>query len=155
MIEAAAIKTSDGKVWSVPRPGRHDACFVKIAAAVGYDVEHQKTTTEEEHERWIAYMRDHVQGFTTDQGVFLDRAQSYEHAKECGQLAVSVAGVLVSHAGHGLGRVIEADGDRVHVRFARHSELSRSAAGGTRLWLPRNELQTAILGSALTSEDVW
>lgn len=94
MITAAAIQTADGKVWAVPRPGRHDRCFRAIEQGIG-------TTgrTEAEHQQWLNYTRGCVQGFVTDQGVFLDRAQALMHAKACGQFKadqVLIGSILTS-----------------------------------------------------------
>jgi hypothetical protein len=156
MIEAAAIKTSDGKVWVVPKPGRHDSCFKAIADGISYRIETPyETETEAERKRWLDYVRDHVQGFVTDRGEFLDRAQSYEHAKAVGQLEIVVKGALVDHAVHGQGRVLEAKGEQIHVRFDRRSDLFSHEEGGKRLWVAKGELERALLGSVLTSEDLW
>jgi hypothetical protein len=85
MIVAAAIKTADGKVWSVPRPGRHDSVFKLIAKGIGYDIESQKAASEEETHRWLRYVSNHIQGFTTDAGDFLDRGTAFHHARACKQ----------------------------------------------------------------------
>lgn len=77
MIEAAAIKTADGRVWSVPRPLRHDACFRAISDGL---------QVKDDQQRWVAYTRGHIQGFVTDAGEFLDREAALDHAVANGQL---------------------------------------------------------------------
>lgn len=68
-IVASAIKLSDGRVFTAPRPGRH--CHaIGLAVAAGL-------------ERVV----DEVQGFMTDNGRFLDRDEAGRHAIEAGQIA--------------------------------------------------------------------
>jgi len=74
-VGQAAIMTSDGKVWSVPRPGRHDAVF-KLISRAGYESPY--------HE---------VHGFITERdGVFLTRAQALRIARASGQLKKPLIG---------------------------------------------------------------
>jgi hypothetical protein len=152
MIEAAATKTSDGKVWAVPRPERHSDVFAVIARAVHYDINNQLTHTETERQRWLDYVRGHISGFVTDEGVFLDREQAYEHALAHKQFGV-VPKSVVRHKAHGTGRVlrIERGGHpvlgklRVHVLFE----------SGREHWIADDELERVLIGSILTSEDLW
>jgi hypothetical protein len=83
MIIAAAIKTADGRVWSVTRPGRHDAVFLLIAEAIAFDIGSHNPS---ERDRWNSFLDSHRQGFVTDKGVFLDRAEALQHAMGCGQI---------------------------------------------------------------------
>lgn len=149
MIEHAAIKTTDGKVWVAPRPGRHDACYRLIEAGLGIG------EGVVEYGRWLDYTRDDIQGFVTDKGDFLDRDQAYEHAKACGQRFVLYTGCLVRHGVLGDGRVLHLqksthflDGKewRVHVKFENSSDPN--------LWIADDEL-TRLIGPILTSEDLW
>jgi hypothetical protein len=61
-IVAAAIKDKDGKVYSVPQPGRHCDVFL----------------TMPRDQRLL----EAVQGFIDETGAFLDRHQAYKVAKE-------------------------------------------------------------------------
>ncbi len=151
MIEAAATKTSDGKVWAVPRPERHSDVFEVIARAIGYDI-HEKDQTEAERERWLAYVRGHVSGFVTDEGVFLDREQAFDHAHEHDQFGVVPKSVVV-HAVHGRGRVLR-------IERAGHPVLGRLRVyvlfeNGYEHWIADDELRRVLIGSILTSEDLW
>lgn len=69
MIVAAAIRLSDGKVYSVEKPGRHCDVIRKIIA-----------------ERAYKNVRNETQGFLTDTGIFLDREWAGAHALACGQV---------------------------------------------------------------------
>lgn len=80
MISAAAIRTRDDKVWTVPRPGKHPGVFRAIEEALKIG------DGDAELERWHDYTRGCVQGFVRDDGAFLDRVQALEHAIACGQL---------------------------------------------------------------------
>jgi len=86
VIVAAAIRTANGTVWSVPRPGRHDEVLEAIATSIGYVI--NSDGDPEAEERWWELMRPHVMGFVADDGVFLDRREAFRHAKECGQKLV-------------------------------------------------------------------
>lgn len=66
MIVEAAIAVSDGKVFT---GRRHFEIFPK-AIFEGYDLKGENS----------------VQGFLTDEGVFLTREAAYYHAIECGQI---------------------------------------------------------------------
>jgi hypothetical protein len=78
-IDRAAVKTPDGKVWAVPRPGRHDAAL-KLAFDQGYD-----TPLNE------------VQGFVDEEGNFYDRAAALEVVRSTGQLKRDlIGGILTS-----------------------------------------------------------
>jgi len=74
-ITATAIKTSDGKVWSVPRPGRHDAVLKLI-----FDTTGKRT------------VRDEIQGFLDSDGNFLTRAEAEVVARAAGQVTGPVIG---------------------------------------------------------------
>lgn len=149
MIEHAAIKTTDGKVWVAPRPGRHDACFRVIAVAIDCD-RPMRDDSPAEKKRWIDYLGNHEQGFVTDKGDFLDREQAYEHAKACGQRFVVYQGSLVRHAVHGDGRALELEPAqpmrRVRVRFEGYPDHDE--------WVAEDEL-ARLIGPILTSEDMW
>lgn len=82
MIVCAAIKTSDGKVWSVPKPYRHDGVFASIAAVTGLN---WRDPGNDGPSDWGRYLVGHVQGFVTDAGAFLDRAAALDHAVACRQ----------------------------------------------------------------------
>lgn len=154
MIEHAAIKTKDGKVWVAPRPGRHDACFKVIAVGINCD-RPMRDESPAEKKRWIDYLGNHEQGFVTDKGDFLGREAAFEHAKACGQRFVLYPGCLVRHGVLGDGRVLHLqksthflDGKewRVHVKFESSKDPN--------LWIADDEL-TRLIGPILTSEDLW
>lgn len=67
MIKAAAIKATDGTIHSVPRPGKHHNV---IAEMVAIGISPKKG----------------VQGFLTDQDVFVDRKEACVIAKAHGQI---------------------------------------------------------------------
>lgn len=69
MIVSAAIRMPNGRVWSVPRPGRHPDIIRQYARETG--------------ERLPS---GHVQGFLTDGGAFLDREAALGHARAMRQL---------------------------------------------------------------------
>lgn len=83
VIVAAAVRTADRAVWSVPRPGRHDAVLDAIAASVGFEINSGRDEPAEAN--WWSLMRPHVMGFVTDTGVFLDRQEAFRHARACRQ----------------------------------------------------------------------
>ena len=58
-VELAAIQFPDGRVFSVSRPGRHNAVFAKLK------------------ELNIIPPKDHIQGFILSDGTFVDRAVAY------------------------------------------------------------------------------
>jgi len=68
MIKAAAIKTSDGEIISLPRPLRHHDIL-------GYMQQHS-----------IPYTTGAVQGFITHTDLFLTREEAYWVAHKAGQL---------------------------------------------------------------------
>lgn len=67
-ITLAAARTPDGKIWSVPRPGRHDAVLHRVIDESGF-----KSTDAE-------------QGFVDDEGDFYTRAEALELVTTNGQL---------------------------------------------------------------------
>ncbi len=70
-IDCAAIKHGDGRVFSVPSPGRHhNVCSLMHELNV-WDRD------SEEH---------HVQGFVTDRGRFVDREEGRLIALRAGQI---------------------------------------------------------------------
>lgn len=73
-IAAAAIKHADGRVFSVPPPGRHHTVIAHMR-----------------HQHGIRYADPvyesrHVQGFVTDIGRFVDRYEARKIAEAAGQL---------------------------------------------------------------------
>lgn len=115
MIVGSAIKTNDGKVWVVPRPGRHHNVFEEIRRFLGIP-ENDSVPYEEWKKRWYDYMHGHVSGFVDETGSFFDRVDSLAHVETCGQPFRP-------------GRMRPA----------------------TKREIPDNE----IIGSLLTSEDLW
>lgn len=75
-IERAAIQARDGRVWSVPRPGRHHDVIAVMATRPDHDP------------RDCAPER---QGFTTSTGRFVDRVEGMRIAKAAGQLVPDFA----------------------------------------------------------------
>lgn len=69
-ITKAALRTPDGKVWSVPRPGRHDSA-IQFVYEQGYE------------RRDIA---DAEQGFVDEDEQFYTRAEALELVQANGQL---------------------------------------------------------------------
>jgi hypothetical protein len=67
LVEKAAIKMEDGKVYSVPRPGRHHDC-IKLIASLGYK---------------IPIIGE--QGFVLSDGTFADRIYARKVADEANQ----------------------------------------------------------------------
>lgn len=67
MIVKAAV-LFEGKIYTVPKPGRHHNVMRKIVDETG------KPPVKA------------LQGFVTYDGIFLDRVQAGEHAIRCGQL---------------------------------------------------------------------
>jgi hypothetical protein len=66
MIIAAAIKDSDGKIWTLPKPARHGNIILEIVKAK-------------------VAMANHIQGFVTNDGTFLNRKEARQHAIDCKQ----------------------------------------------------------------------
>jgi len=84
MIIAAAIKTKDGKIWSAPKPRRHNHVFDVIWDGIG--LSDTNGPFDELHRmRFKGYTAGNVSGFLTDTGEFLDRDASLEHIRACGQ----------------------------------------------------------------------
>lgn len=69
MITHVAIKDSNGKVWSLPKPNRHGNIFLDNKLK-GID---------------NLPLREGIQGFLNDKGEFLDRKQAFIHVQECKQ----------------------------------------------------------------------
>ncbi len=67
MIKAAAIK-ANGKVYWVPPPGRHHNVAFKIVQETGRSVD------------------EGIQGFITDQDIFVDRLEAATIAYKAGQV---------------------------------------------------------------------
>lgn len=70
LIKAAAIKTVDGEVWSVPAPGRHHN-VIWVLRDFGYSLGR------------ISYGEE---GFVTDDDRFVTRAEALAIARANGQL---------------------------------------------------------------------
>lgn len=66
MIIAAAIKDENGKVWSVPQPGRHGH-VIRLMVDNG------------------GKARSGIQGFVDESGKFYNRNEAVKHAIESGQ----------------------------------------------------------------------
>lgn len=69
-IEKAAVKSIGGKVYSVDRPGRHDAALALLYKS----------------EEVAPYRERSVQGFVTSTGRFVDRIEGAELAIKAGQI---------------------------------------------------------------------
>lgn len=77
-ITAAAIRATDGRVFHVPRPGRHGDVMVLMVGTYGF-------------ERPVK--QEHIQGFITEDGMFWDRVQAHRLASYAKQ-------ILPGHGGH-------------------------------------------------------
>ena len=77
-ISCAAIKTENGRVWVVDRPGRHCHVIEKIIKGTK------------------GMVRDTVEGFVTTTGTFLDRAEALELARDNGQLKGDLIGSVLT-----------------------------------------------------------
>jgi len=69
-IERVAIRHPDGRLWTVPAPGRHHHA-IREAARYGWPLDE---------------IAESEQGFTDNQGRFLNRCQALHVAKASGQL---------------------------------------------------------------------
>lgn len=70
-IKAAAIMSTDGLVHSVPAPGRHMDVMIHMVDNLGY----QRPIKQE-----------NLQGFVTEDDVFLDRVQAHRVASQAKQI---------------------------------------------------------------------
>lgn len=70
MIVAAAIIYKE-ILWTLDKPNRHGHIIHKICTDMGVETVRSK---------------EMKQGFITDQGIFLDRIEAYQHAVNCGQV---------------------------------------------------------------------
>ena len=77
-ITRAAMKTPDGKVWAVPRPGRHDAVF-RVLHENGYESPY--------HE---------IQGFLDIWGTFYTRNDAEELARVSKQIEGPLIGSVLT-----------------------------------------------------------
>lgn len=77
-IDRAAVRRrSDGRVWTLPRPARHgDVVNAVYDETGGYSI------------------RDFEQGFTTDAGRFVTRAEAFVIAADAGQIPKEDAHIL-------------------------------------------------------------
>jgi len=80
IIEAAA-QTSDGKIWAVRRPGRHDSVLKAISEA-GYD-----------------YPYHEVQGFVDEEGTFYNRADAEDLFRSTKQITGKLIGWVLTSEG--------------------------------------------------------
>lgn len=71
-IVGAALK-KQGRVFSVPRPGRHDKAIQEACDILGLD-----------------YIGDHQQGFVTNDGRFVDREEAARIAYNARQVTVKL-----------------------------------------------------------------
>lgn len=78
MIALAAAMTPDGQIWTVPRPGRHDAALKRV------HTESEFTAGEAK------------QGFVDNDGVFLTRTEAEPIARKAGQVGDIIGSVLTS-----------------------------------------------------------
>jgi len=85
MIVAAAIKTRDGKVWSVPKPKRHPHVYDVIWEGIGLPDTNCVLFDDLHRLQFQDYTRERVEGFLTDTGEFLDREAALAHVRACGQ----------------------------------------------------------------------
>jgi hypothetical protein len=85
MITGSAIRTSDGRVWSLPKPARHRQVFEAIWFGIGLSDINCKLFDEYDRRTFSNYIRDNVSGFMTDTGEFLDRDAALAHVRACGQ----------------------------------------------------------------------
>ncbi len=69
-IKAAAVRDTDGKVWSLPRPARHNDVLRKLRA--------EGAQTDE--------LDPDMQGFLTGSGAFTRRTPAYVIATKAGQI---------------------------------------------------------------------
>lgn len=82
----------DGEVRSLPRPARHchlSSRYNEAARTLGRDIP------------WVGWPPtpddpDPTQGFVTDDGTFLARADAEAHARACGQLAGRLIGSVLT-----------------------------------------------------------
>lgn len=71
MIAGSAVRTKDGRVWSLLRPARHGDVFDWIEREIGAT--------------WLDYIADRDEGFITETGQFLDRREGLKHVLVVGQ----------------------------------------------------------------------
>lgn len=76
MIVAAAIRTADGKVWTLPQPARHNDLVKVIFKETGKPVHVPR-------EDW---------GFVDEKGQFYRRRAAEHHARTAGQLTKPLIG---------------------------------------------------------------
>jgi len=81
MIVSAAIR-KNGIIYSVEKPGRH------------HNIIHN--TPKLEVGKPASYVIDGEQGFLTDEGKFLNRNDSENHARACGQLVGKLIGSVLT-----------------------------------------------------------
>lgn len=74
MITGVALRMTDGRVWSLPKPNRHGHLFPLIHQTIG------------DKKKSLRMLRDHVQGFVDDQGRFLNRREAFDEAFRCNQV---------------------------------------------------------------------
>jgi hypothetical protein len=71
-VDKAAVRTRYGMVYDVPQPGRHSDVLIMLRDQFG--------------KPWLEDNRDHVQGFTLNDGTFATRAEAAKVAFAAGQL---------------------------------------------------------------------
>lgn len=74
MIVAVAIRHSDGRLFSLPKPARHSHVLPMAGTIV----------TEAGKKKWALY--DGEAGFLDEEGNFLNRDDGWWHAVEAGQI---------------------------------------------------------------------
>lgn len=75
-VDKAAVQTQDGTVYDVPQPGRHSDVLIMLRDRFGRP--------------WLEANRDHVQGFTLNDGTFATRKEAAKVAWRAGQLSLSI-----------------------------------------------------------------
>lgn len=82
-VEAAAICV-DGEVWTLPKPARHHVLLQAWSLA------------HWDNGKPARVPGDHVQGFVTNLGRFVDRTEGERIARAAGQLTKMAGGILTS-----------------------------------------------------------
>ncbi len=84
MIVAAAIKTSDGRIWSGPPHGDHGQTLQIIARSCGYIINGDDSDPSS-LARWRALILGREDGFMTEAGAFLTSREAWIHARAAKQ----------------------------------------------------------------------
>jgi hypothetical protein len=145
MITVAAIKTADGRIWSIFRPGRHPHLMNIMAEMWGLDddFDPELPKYKPRWERWVAYKLGWDSGFLDDKGNYLTRDEALEHIRAIRQ--PKMLHIRDDQNNNHKIESMEFSWDMIGQRIKGVNNYGEEVEGRV----------LEIIGGVLTSEDLW